>query len=72
LFIDEFNYFIGATPYGLIDEDGLVEIKCPHSAADLTPEEGIEKKISCWKKVIMGPVMKLKKITSGIIKYMDS
>jgi len=44
LFIDEFNYFIGATPDGLIDEDGLVEIKCPHSAADLTPEKGIEKK----------------------------
>jgi len=42
--LDEFNFFIRATPDGLIDEDGLVEIKCPHSAADLTPEEGIEKK----------------------------
>lgn len=41
LFIDEFNYFVGATPDVLIDD--LVEIKCPHSAADLTPE-GIEKK----------------------------
>lgn len=29
LFIDEFNYFLGATPDGLIDDNGLVEIKCP-------------------------------------------
>jgi len=30
-----------STPDGLIDDDGIVEIKCPFSAAKVTPEEGI-------------------------------
>ncbi|KAF0742556.1 YqaJ domain-containing protein [Aphis craccivora] len=28
-----------ATPDGLLDNDGLVEIKCPYSAANMTPDE---------------------------------
>jgi len=44
LFIDEFNYFLGATPDGLVNNDGLAEIKCPYSAADMTPKEGTKKK----------------------------
>ncbi|KAF0755357.1 YqaJ domain-containing protein [Aphis craccivora] len=38
-----------ATPDGLLDNDGLVEIKCPYSAANMTPDEGIlNKKIDFW------------------------
>ena len=33
---------MGASPDGLIDEDGLVEIKCPFSAKDFTPQEAAE------------------------------
>lgn len=32
LFIDEENPCLGASPDGLIDENGLIEIKCPISA----------------------------------------
>jgi len=42
LFIDIENPFLGASPDGLIDEDGLVEIKCPLSAEHLTAEEAIK------------------------------
>lgn len=50
LFIDKTNYFLGATPDGLIGSDTLVELKCPFSAANLTPEDGIrQKKIKFWK-----------------------
>lgn len=48
LFIDgEFN-FLACTPDGLIGEEDLVEIKCPHSAKDMTIHEGVDqKKIKC-------------------------
>ncbi|KAL4091408.1 hypothetical protein QTP88_026104 [Uroleucon formosanum] len=50
LFIDAKIPFLGATPDGLISNDTLVEIKCPLSAANLTPEEGIrQRKITLWK-----------------------
>ena len=42
LFIDIENPCLGASPDGLIDENGLVEIKCPFSAENLTAEEAIE------------------------------
>ncbi|KYN06254.1 hypothetical protein ALC62_02801 [Cyphomyrmex costatus] len=42
LFIDCDNPWLGATPDGLLDEDGLVEIKCPLSAENLTAEEATE------------------------------
>jgi len=42
LFIDYNNPCLGASPDGLIDEDGLVEIKCPLSAENLTAEEAIQ------------------------------
>lgn len=41
LFIDSKDYFLGATPDSLIGDDTLVELKCPLSAANITPEEGI-------------------------------
>ncbi|KYN21748.1 hypothetical protein ALC57_05874, partial [Trachymyrmex cornetzi] len=42
LFIDRDNPWLGATPDGLLDEDGLVEIKCPLSAENLSAEEAVE------------------------------
>ncbi|GBM51756.1 hypothetical protein AVEN_175321-1 [Araneus ventricosus] len=49
LFIDENLSFLAATPDGLIDDDGTVEIKCPSSCNDLTPEESIlKRKITFW------------------------
>lgn len=42
LFIDEENPCLGASPDGLIDENGLIEIKCPISAEHLTAEEAIQ------------------------------
>jgi hypothetical protein len=43
LFIDYENPFLGASPDGLIDNDGLVEIKCPLSAENFTADEAIKK-----------------------------
>lgn len=49
IFVDSENPFLGATPDGLIGNDGIVEVKCPSSAEHLTPEEGIiQKKITFW------------------------
>lgn len=49
IFIDAEHFFLGATPDGLLDNDGLVEIKCPYSASNMTPNEGIlNKKIDFW------------------------
>lgn len=42
LFIDIENPCLGASPDGLIDENGLVEIKCPLSAENLAAEKAIE------------------------------
>jgi len=33
---------LAAGPDGLIDNDGIVEIKCPASIKDMTPEEAIK------------------------------
>ncbi|KAJ8913373.1 hypothetical protein NQ315_008765 [Exocentrus adspersus] len=50
LFIDKIHPFLGASPDGLIGDQGLVEIKCPYSARNMTILEGIEKKkITIWK-----------------------
>ncbi|KAL6416802.1 hypothetical protein ACFW04_014828 [Cataglyphis niger] len=42
LFINTENSCLGAFPDGLIDDNGLVEIKCPLSAENLTAEKAIE------------------------------
>ncbi|XP_063216740.1 uncharacterized protein LOC134527744 isoform X1 [Bacillus rossius redtenbacheri] len=41
LFIDEQLPFLGATPDGLIGEHGLVEIKCPSSAAGIDVDKAV-------------------------------
>lgn len=43
-FIYEKCPFLGASPDGLIGDDGIVEVKCPATAANFTPVEAIENK----------------------------
>ncbi|KAJ8943580.1 hypothetical protein NQ314_009705 [Rhamnusium bicolor] len=45
-------HFIAASPDSIIDEDNaVVEIKCPYSARNMTPDEGIlSRKISFLEK----------------------
>uniref|UniRef100_A0A2S2PQZ9 Uncharacterized protein n=1 Tax=Schizaphis graminum TaxID=13262 RepID=A0A2S2PQZ9_SCHGA len=42
LFVDKTYNFLAASPDGLIDDDGIVEIKCPYTIKDLTPEDAIQ------------------------------
>ncbi|KMQ81509.1 hypothetical protein RF55_26124, partial [Lasius niger] len=42
LFIDIKNPFLGASPDGLIEENGLMEIKCLLWAEHLTAEEAVD------------------------------
>lgn len=46
LFIDSEIPFLGASPDGLIGDDGIVEIKCPFAARFLTPKDAIAANIS--------------------------
>lgn len=41
LFIDENIYFLGATPDGLIDADGCVEVKCSYKGSAISPHDAI-------------------------------
>lgn len=62
IFIDEEYFFLGGTPDGLIGDDGLVEIRCPYSAMNMTPEEGIlNKKIDFWTINKDGTIGNIKK-----------
>lgn len=52
LFVDPVDNFLGASPDGVVDEDTIVEIKCPYTSykLQLTPEEAIQqKKITFWQ-----------------------
>lgn len=44
LIIDHELPFLAASPDGLIDEDSIVEIKCPISVKDILPEDAISTK----------------------------
>lgn len=46
LFIDSEIPFLGASPDGLIKDDGIVEIKCPFAARFLTPKDAIAANVS--------------------------
>lgn len=46
LFIDSEIPFLGASPDGLIGDDGIVEIKCPFAARFLSPEDAIAANVS--------------------------
>lgn len=43
-FVDENDFYLGATPDGLVGQNGLVEVKCPYSCRELTPINAIETK----------------------------
>lgn len=43
-FVEEMDFYLGATPDGLIGQNGLVEIKCPYSSRQLSPIEAIQTK----------------------------
>lgn len=48
LFVNNDLPFLAASPDGLISYDSIVEIKCPSSIKDYTPEEAFhEKKLKC-------------------------
>lgn len=50
IFIDKEHCFLGGSPDGLVNDNATVEIKCPSSAQDLTPEDAIKKrKCTFWK-----------------------
>lgn len=44
LFIDKDVPYLGATPDGLIGTQGIIEVKCPASCKNLTPDEAILKR----------------------------
>jgi len=44
LFVDKKSTFLAASPDGLIDNNSIVEIKCPASIKDFTPQEAFENK----------------------------
>jgi hypothetical protein len=44
LFTHKNKPYLAASLDGLIDKDGILEIKCPSSIKKYTPEEAIEKK----------------------------
>lgn len=43
-FVKKEEPYLGATPDGLIGDDGIIEIKCLSSCSKFTPEEAIKKK----------------------------
>jgi hypothetical protein len=55
LFISEQHPFLAASPDGMIGDFGLIEIKCPYTARELTPEELLYQKKSNlpnWKTAV--------------------
>ncbi|XP_063223707.1 uncharacterized protein LOC134531760 isoform X3 [Bacillus rossius redtenbacheri] len=49
LFVDPEHSFLGATPDGTVDSDGLVEVKCPSSAKEISPDDAIlSRKFTFW------------------------
>lgn len=51
IFIDELDPFLAATPDGIIlNEDGLIELKCPYSCRNISPENAIQsQKLKFWR-----------------------
>ncbi|XP_050526278.1 uncharacterized protein LOC126897000 [Daktulosphaira vitifoliae] len=45
ILIDENFYYLTAKPDGLIGTDGIVEIKCPFNAQNMTPKDAIKNKV---------------------------
>lgn len=41
LFVDPVHFYLGASPDGIIDDESIMEVKCPASIQSMSPEEGI-------------------------------
>lgn len=41
LFVDKQYHFLAGSPDGLVGDNEIVEIKCPHSSKYMTPHEGV-------------------------------
>lgn len=41
LFVDKQYNFLAGSPDGLVGDNDIVEIKCPHNSKDMTPYEGV-------------------------------
>lgn len=41
LFVDKQFNFLAGSPDGLVGENQIIEIKCPHNSKDLTPHQGV-------------------------------
>lgn len=68
LYISETENYLAATPDGLVGENTILEIKCPYSARNLTPQEAIEtKKIKLPFTKMVNSLLKETMFT--IIKY---
>lgn len=51
LFVDTQNSFLAASPDGLIGQNIIVEVKCPYSARNTTPQDAIKNKIIKYGKI---------------------
>lgn len=61
LFVDAEYNFLACSPDGLVGDNDIVEIKCPHSIKDMTPKEGVlANKIKFLKIDDLDGKMKLK------------
>lgn len=60
LFIDKEHYFLGASPDGTVENEAIIEIKCPQCIKKLHPKDAIkEKKIKF--AILEGDTFKLKR-----------
>lgn len=51
LFIDEYKFYLGVTPDGIIDQDGCVEVKCSFKNAHMSAKNAILARLIDYIKV---------------------
>lgn len=56
IFIDQNDWFLAASPDGLIGCNGLVEVKCPYSVRNLSPDSAVKSKKVPYLKMVNGEV----------------
>lgn len=61
LYIDEKLNFLAASPDGIINDDGILEIKCPHSIKAITPQDAAINKTLKYLIVSKEGVIELKR-----------
>lgn len=44
IFVDQYFNFLAGSPDGIIGDDGIIEIKCPSSIKNTTPQEAAKMK----------------------------